>query len=836
MAIPVVETFTFKDHPAGSPRTSITLTKPTGVVSGDLLVLFCLSDDNGADDAFQDTKSGWTVMLQTGDGSSSAKLAIYYRISDGTEASTETVTMDAEDDVIGWYLRISGVDQTTPINVQNEGASTTNSSNRAISGVTTTVDDCLAFYVLVFDGADGFPFSVSGTGWTETQEGETPLGDGTDVSGCWGNKDMATQGATGTATVSMSASDGHAFCQFAIAPAPVGPTIADVDTDNEIDDKQTAVTVAGTTYEAAQGTGKVEISDNATYGSGNVVAQTVTSWSDTAIDITVVLGAMAPGTPRYVWVTNDSAERNATGFQVHVHRAHAFQVSASAHIAASGENTTARLAAPAGKTTGDFGGGRISDDENPGDAVDLAADKYREDVLCMKAADDAEDAQYEFRLLYGGAVADTISQIPKWTVTSVGPQTATPSPVVAKFVIPAPTLVAGVATLTPAPVAAKFIVPAPTVTNALVVTPSPVVATFAVPAPTLVAGVATLTPSPVVATFSVGTPTLVAGAVTLTPAPVVAKFVVPAPTLVAGAVTLTPSAVVAKFVVPAPTLVAGVATLTPAAVLAKLVVPAPTVTGINILTPDAVVAKLVIPAPTVVMGVVVLTPSPVVATLVVPAPTLVVGVATLTPAAVVTKFVVPTPTVTNAQIAAPSPVVAKLVVPAPTLVAGAVTLTPSAVVAKFSVPAPTVVAGVVVLTPSPVVATFSVPAPTVIVGVATLTPSPIVVKFLVGTPTLVAGVATLTPTAVVAKFVIPAPTVIAGGLLAPSPVVAKFLIAAPTVVGGAVTISPEAVVMRFLLPAPVVSVPSADDLALQYAVSGGSSQIPTLNSMMRGRR
>src|SRR5689334_4139275 len=54
-------------------------------------------------------------------------------------------------------------------------------------------------------------------------------------------------------------------------------------------------------------------------------------------------------------------------------------LSASSNITASGENTTAQLTAPSGKTTSDFGGGRIQDDENPTDAVDIGSNQYRED-------------------------------------------------------------------------------------------------------------------------------------------------------------------------------------------------------------------------------------------------------------------------------------------------------------------------------------------------------------------------------------------------------------------------------------------------------------------------
>jgi hypothetical protein len=195
------------------------------------------------------------------------------------------------------------------------------------------------------------------------------------------------------------------------------PQITDVETDEDISDKETNITVTGINFEASQGTGKLEISDNATYGSGNVVEQTETSWSDTAIDITVVLGALTLGSQHYVWVTTDSALRNVVGFPVIVHRAHAFQMAASSYIAASGENTTRQLEIPSGKIAGDFDGGRIQDDENPGDTVDITLNGFREDEFCIKAVTDAEDgAQYEFRVTIGGEVPDTITVTPKWTV------------------------------------------------------------------------------------------------------------------------------------------------------------------------------------------------------------------------------------------------------------------------------------------------------------------------------------------------------------------------------------------------------------------------------------
>lgn len=113
--------------------------------------------------------------------------------------------------------------------------------------------------------------------------------------------------------------------------------------------------------------------------------------------------------------TSDAVTRSVSG-------ALAVQLVASANITASGEDTTAQLTAPSGKTTGDFGGGRIQDDENPGDAVDLGADEYREDEWCIQFTGDAVDTdQYEFRaVLSDGTPLDTYTVTPTLTVGVAG--------------------------------------------------------------------------------------------------------------------------------------------------------------------------------------------------------------------------------------------------------------------------------------------------------------------------------------------------------------------------------------------------------------------------------
>jgi len=219
----------------------------------------------------------------------------------------------------------------------------------------------------------------------------------------------------------------EAYTAIPTITAKITPSINSVDSDDEIDDKQTGVTVTGTGFETTQGTGKIEISDNETYGSGTVVAQTETSWGSTAVDITAAIGALTPSNFRYLWVTNNSGNRNALGFPVHFHRAQAFQMIASANITAGGENTTAQLTAP---SAGTFGGGRIQDDENAVDNVDLTDGQFREDEWCFEAiGTEVSDAEvYEFRVALGGtdgAAPETITVTPKMTIGAAGPDPGT---------------------------------------------------------------------------------------------------------------------------------------------------------------------------------------------------------------------------------------------------------------------------------------------------------------------------------------------------------------------------------------------------------------------------
>ena len=83
---------------------------------------------------------------------------------------------------------------------------------------------------------------------------------------------------------------------------PLG--VSDVDGDEIVANIQANVIVTGSTFGAAQGTGKVELVENANY-TGTIINQSIDSWSDTSVQFDVNAGALAD-TNAYLFVTSDT--------------------------------------------------------------------------------------------------------------------------------------------------------------------------------------------------------------------------------------------------------------------------------------------------------------------------------------------------------------------------------------------------------------------------------------------------------------------------------------------------------------------------------------------------
>lgn len=93
------------------------------------------------------------------------------------------------------------------------------------------------------------------------------------------------------------------------------PTITNFNGGSSVKEDD-SVSIVGTDFMTAVGTGKVELCNNSVYASATVkVEQTDTAWGDTGITATIVQGTLSTGTV-YAFVTTDIGQVNATGYSV----------------------------------------------------------------------------------------------------------------------------------------------------------------------------------------------------------------------------------------------------------------------------------------------------------------------------------------------------------------------------------------------------------------------------------------------------------------------------------------------------------------------------------------
>jgi hypothetical protein len=94
-------------------------------------------------------------------------------------------------------------------------------------------------------------------------------------------------------------------------------------------------------------------------------------------------------------------------------------LSASGNIATTGEDTTAQLTAPSGKTSGgNFSAGRLSEDTNPTTGKDFSSNQYTEDEWCLQAVSGVAVVgdTWQFRLSANGVAYNNYNATPQWTI------------------------------------------------------------------------------------------------------------------------------------------------------------------------------------------------------------------------------------------------------------------------------------------------------------------------------------------------------------------------------------------------------------------------------------
>ncbi|MCK4447174.1 MAG: hypothetical protein KAW56_08830, partial [Candidatus Marinimicrobia bacterium] len=191
MTLPVYQSFN-EGKTAGA--TTVVVPKPSGVVSGDLLIGF-LSSDGGGETHLP--PSGWNVIYNNvSESSSKQTFSLWWRVATGTEGSSFTFQCTSSSEALyAWVIRISGAHQTDPIHKKNIYSG--DSLNTIHIAVTTEVDDCLMVWAF---GADHGDVTIDG-GWqyneTNITVDKSDTGNGSCSGGCaWENQvDAGDSGA-----------------------------------------------------------------------------------------------------------------------------------------------------------------------------------------------------------------------------------------------------------------------------------------------------------------------------------------------------------------------------------------------------------------------------------------------------------------------------------------------------------------------------------------------------------------------------------------------------------------------------------------------------------------
>ena len=200
--------------------SSVTITVPSGTVSGDVLVAAIAF--NGSSATTINAPAGWNLILSNSNGATHT-LATYYHVAGGSEPASYTFTLGTAGlRITGGMARYTGVDTSNPI---NGSIGTTGTASSPVTGTLTTT---VANTMLIAVGANSNTHTYTGgSGMALRYTGTQTNGPGV------GSQDLvqAAAGPSGTKTVT-SASTSATYAAQLIALQPVrSATVTSITSD-----------------------------------------------------------------------------------------------------------------------------------------------------------------------------------------------------------------------------------------------------------------------------------------------------------------------------------------------------------------------------------------------------------------------------------------------------------------------------------------------------------------------------------------------------------------------------------------------------------------------------
>jgi hypothetical protein len=163
-----------------SDSMSHTVTLPSGIISGDLLISAFSVDGNPT----VTWPSGWTSFASGNSPANASKLEIAYRRADGTEGSSITVTTSASEQSTHSTLRIAGAEDPATRAPEASTAASSNSTAPNSTTVTPTGDTKNYLWLAVFGNDDGTGGAIKNvpTGYANSNWKVTSTAAGTRVA------------------------------------------------------------------------------------------------------------------------------------------------------------------------------------------------------------------------------------------------------------------------------------------------------------------------------------------------------------------------------------------------------------------------------------------------------------------------------------------------------------------------------------------------------------------------------------------------------------------------------------------------------------------------------
>ena len=186
---------------------SLVITKPSGVVSGDLLVAVLMNGGSATISA----PAGWTAIREDTEINGTNQ-RIFYKVAGGSEGADYTFT--ASQNLTGVIFRIDGQAASSPIN-----------ANGPSTGITPSIENCMLLICASAKGTSGaadvsgYAIATSNPTWTEK------FNDGDFNSTILGVASATRPQTTATGNISVSFSSGFGNISAIIAIAPFPPPV-----------------------------------------------------------------------------------------------------------------------------------------------------------------------------------------------------------------------------------------------------------------------------------------------------------------------------------------------------------------------------------------------------------------------------------------------------------------------------------------------------------------------------------------------------------------------------------------------------------------------------------